>query len=98
MVTKLLTKKQIETFVRNHPDWKVVSSGKKIQATYTFNSHIEALTFLMRLTIHAQIQQHHPDITFTYGKVKVSLTTHDVGGITRKDTKLANDISALYQQ
>lgn len=95
---KLLTKKQIESFCDKYPDWHPQAANKKLVATYTFDSHIDALTFIMRITIYAQVQQHHPDITFTYAKVKVSLTTHEEKGLTRKDTKLAKSITTLYQQ
>lgn len=98
MAAKLLTQKQIDKFCTSQADWRALASGKKLQSTFNFDSHIEALTFVMRVTIHAQVQQHHPDITFTYAKVKIALTTHDAGGVTRKDLRLAKDISDLYQQ
>lgn len=95
---KLLSKKDLDTFCNKHPNWKLNKQGVKLTAIYTFESHIEALTYIMRLSIHAQVQNHHPDITFTFAKAKVVLTTHDTGGITRKDTKLAKVADTLYQQ
>ena len=95
---KLISKKEIATFCKKHSDWKVNSANTKIAARYSFDSHIDALTFIMRVSIHAQVQNHHPDILFTYATVKITLSTHDAGGLTRKDIKLAKVIHALYQQ
>lgn len=94
---KLSSTKELNTFTNRYPDWKLNKANTRIAATYTFGSHIDALTFVMRVTIHAQIKQHHPDITFTYGKVQVKLTTHDAGGLTKKDIQLAKVIHGLYQ-
>lgn len=40
---------------------------------------------------------HHPDITFGWGYVRITLTTHDAGGITEKDQQLAKRIDAVVQ-
>lgn len=95
---KLLSKKEITAFCKNYTDWNVNASGTKLTARYTFDSHIDALTFIMRATIHAQVQNHHPDIIFKYADVKITLSTHEAQGVTKKDTKLAKVIHALYQQ
>ena len=95
---KKCTTKQLNTFTTKYTDWNQNKAGKKISATYKFDSHIDALTFVMRVSIHAQIKNHHPDIHFTYAKVKITLTTHNVTGLTQKDVALAKVIHGLYQQ
>lgn len=45
----------------------------------------------------SQELNHHPDITFGWGHVRIALTTHDEGGITEKDQQLANRIDAAVQ-
>lgn len=90
-----LTKKKSLGLLKKIPDWKIDAGSKKISRTYTFENHVQALVFIARITVHAEVLQHHPDISFTYAKVKVTLTTHSVKGLTQKDFDLAKRISKL---
>jgi len=45
----------------------------------------------------AEAANHHPDITISYNRVRLALTTHDEGGLTEKDFKLANRINKLKE-
>lgn len=69
--------------------------GKSIIKTFKFNSFIEAIQFVTSVAATAEDQNHHPDIEIHYNRVKLSLTTHDEGGVTNKDIDLANDINEL---
>jgi 4a-hydroxytetrahydrobiopterin dehydratase len=68
-------------------DWRI--SGKSLQRTFAFHSFAEAIRFVNRLAVHADEINHHPDLDIRYDKVTVSCTSHDKGGITRRDLKLA---------
>ena len=57
-----------------------------------------ATQFVRALTDPADRLNHHPDLTISYNRVRVSLTTHDVGGITEADLKLARMIQNIYEQ
>lgn len=63
--------------------------------SFSFDSHVEALVFIARITVHSEVLQHHPDIKFTYKKVKVKLTTHEPKGLTKKDIEMADRINSL---
>ena len=93
LTTKELTKAQKELSV-----FTATPKATKLSATFTFKDHISALVFIARVTVHAEVMQHHPDITYTYAQVKVNLTTHDAKGITSKDIKLAKKIETLCQK
>ncbi|MEK6911602.1 MAG: 4a-hydroxytetrahydrobiopterin dehydratase, partial [Candidatus Thermoplasmatota archaeon] len=55
----------------------------------------EAMAFLNRVAELAETANHHPDIWNSWNRVKLSLTTHDAGGLTERDFKLAKKIDAL---
>ena len=92
---KLLTKRQLKKTSKVLEYFEVTSKETKLTATFNFKSHIEALVFIARITVHAEVNQHHPDIQFSYKKVKVTLTTHEAKGLTSLDFKLAKKIESL---
>lgn len=70
------------------PDWS--QPGEEIQRTYRFKDFVAAMAFVDRIADRAEQVQHHPDILIRYGRVTLSLSTHDAGGITEKDFDFAN--------
>jgi 4a-hydroxytetrahydrobiopterin dehydratase len=60
-----------------------------LEKEYRFKDFREALGFVNRLGEVAEQEGHHPDIFLTWGRVKVTLWTHSVGGLTDKDFNLA---------
>ena len=62
---------------------------------FTFSDFKSALAFVNQVGALAETEQHHPDIELGWGRVKVSLTTHDQGGVTDKDRSLSSKIDAL---
>lgn len=91
----LLTKTELKKGMKKLPDWSVNPKETQLYKTFTFKKHVDALIFIARITVHAEVQQHHPDIEYSYAKVKVKLTTHDVKGLTKKDFVLAEKIESL---
>ena len=69
--------------------------GDVISKQFTFDDFRAALTFVNRVGELAEAADHHPDITINYRRVTLSLSTHDVGGLTAKDIDLASQIEAL---
>lgn len=63
--------------------------GKKISRQFQFKDFNEAFAFMTRVAMQAEKMDHHPEWFNVYNKVKVELTTHDAGGVTEKDFKLA---------
>jgi 4a-hydroxytetrahydrobiopterin dehydratase len=69
-------------------------AGNAIQKQYTFANFKEAVFFVNTVAALAEKAGHHPDITVTYNRVTLTLSTHDAGGLTGKDFDLARRIEA----
>lgn len=95
MKIKLLTKSELKKALKTLTEWTVNPKETQLTLTRTFDTHIDGLVFIARTTVHAQVLDHHPEIVFTFKKVKVLLTTHDVKGLTKKDIELAKKISQI---
>lgn len=72
--------------------WKQV--GDAIQKQYTFPNFKDAMFFVNTVASLAEKVGHHPDITVNYNRVTLSLSTHEAGGVTRKDFDLAKRLEA----
>ena len=67
----------------------------KLNRTFKFADFVQAWGFMSRAALIAQSMDHHPEWFNVYGTVRVDLTTHDAGGITRLDVELARKMNAL---
>ncbi len=90
-----LTKKEILKLKKSLPLWTFNKKETEISRTYTTKTHIDALVLIARITVHAQVLNHHPEIIFSYAKLKITLTTHDVKGLSKLDLELATQIDLL---
>ena len=66
-----------------------------IRRTYAFKDFRVAMAFVNKVADAANAADHHPDIDIRYSKVTLALVTHDAGGLTSRDTKLAEQADAL---
>jgi 4a-hydroxytetrahydrobiopterin dehydratase len=82
----------IEQNLAKFPDWSLI--GDAIQRTFTFDSFVDAMSFVNRVAELAEDFQHHPDILIRYNKVTLTLSTHDAGGVTEKDFELAREVDS----
>lgn len=89
-----LSQTEIQGKLRSLPGWELVKA-KAIQKKFTFGNFKEALAFVNRVGELAEQSDHHPDITITYSKVLVTLSTHSAGGLTNKDFELAGHIEKI---
>ncbi|MCY4305141.1 MAG: 4a-hydroxytetrahydrobiopterin dehydratase [Aestuariivita sp.] len=78
-------------------DWKLSESPTAIEKEYKFKSFIEAFSWMTKCAIWAEKLDHHPEWFNVYNKVKVKLTTHDVGGLSIKDGTLAKKMDSLAE-
>jgi 4a-hydroxytetrahydrobiopterin dehydratase len=69
--------------------WTLRDDGKAILKTFKFKNFVEAFGFMTRSALHAEKLDHHPEWFNVYSKVDVTLSTHDAGGLTELDFKLA---------
>jgi 4a-hydroxytetrahydrobiopterin dehydratase len=72
--------------------------GKQIARHFAFEDFATAMRFLNRVARLAEGMNHHPDIDIRYNRIKLTLTTHDEGGLTIKDFKLARRINKLVRR
>ncbi len=63
--------------------------GDTLVKTYIFNRFADGIAFVNRIAKVADQMDHHPDIDIRYTKITCTLSSHDVGGITERDLKLA---------
>ena len=65
-------------------DWKIINEHH-LEKEYSFKNFKEALDFTVKVGELAENQDHHPDIFLTWGKVKVTIWTHKIDGLTESD-------------
>lgn len=90
---KPLTQTEIDQKIQTIPQWQ--QSKQTITRTFEFKNFVEAIAFVDQLVEPVEAAQHHPDLTISYNKVTVSLSSHDVGGLTDQDFALAKTISKI---
>ncbi len=73
--------------------WRI--SGSTLRANYATDDFNAGVEFVNRIAAAAQELNHHPDITLTYPEVGITLTSHDVNGLTKRDVELASQISQV---
>lgn len=89
----LLSEPEISALLREVPSW--TRDGNAITRTWAFDGFPPALAFINLVGALAEAADHHPDIYNSWATVRLSLTTHDAGGLTRRDFDLARKIDAL---
>ena len=75
--------------------WSFEEGGKALTRTVKFKDFSEAFGFLVRVALYAEKADHHPEFTNVWNRVEFRLTSHDAGGVTERDIKLAEAINAL---
>jgi 4a-hydroxytetrahydrobiopterin dehydratase len=68
--------------------------GDEIRKEYRFADFAEAMGFVTRVALRAEAMNHHPDIDVRYSRVVLALTSHDVGGLSDRDFRLAAQIDS----
>jgi 4a-hydroxytetrahydrobiopterin dehydratase len=76
-----------EQFLAGHPEWQL--DGETITRTFVFDDFVEAIGFVNKVAIAAEVADHHPDIDIRWNKVTLALSTHSEGALTARDTALA---------
>lgn len=80
------------------PGWAEVSGREAIARTFAFKDFNEAFGFMARVALVAEKSDHHPEWRNVYKTVEVVLSTHDAGGVTARDIKLAEAMNAIARQ
>lgn len=92
-MTEPLSVDRIREALRALPEWE--HAHDRIRRSYRFADFSQAFAFMTRLALLAEKHGHHPELRNVYSRVVVELTSHDAGGVTERDLKLARAIDAL---
>ena len=90
---KKINKSELETLIDN--GWIFKNERAAISKTYKFKSFNEAFAFMTGVSLYAEKLNHHPEWFNVYSRVDVVLTTHDLGGLSELDIKLAKHMDSL---
>jgi len=85
-----LNAESVRGWLQGRKGWK--RRANALTKDFEFSHFRDSIVFVNRVATLADGFDHHPDIDIRYATVTVTLTTHDVGGITEKDLKLAEQI------
>ena len=88
-----LTDDEIASRLSSLDGWSL--EGGKLHREFRFANFVEAFGFMTRAAIEAESMHHHPEWFNVYSKVAVDLTTHEAGGISELDFRLADMMNSL---
>ena len=77
------------------PLWQRVEGRDALHREFRFRDFSEAWAFMNRVALLAEAQDHHPEWSNVYNRVAITLSTHDAGGLSQRDMKLAQAIDRL---
>jgi 4a-hydroxytetrahydrobiopterin dehydratase len=90
---ELLSDSEIDSRLAELDGWE--REGETIAKTFELADFVGSAQFVGKLVEPAEEMGHHPDLTVSWNKVGVSITTHSAGGLTANDFELAKRINAL---
>lgn len=89
----VLTDSEIQQALGSLRGWQ--RQGKAIQRVFEFPDFKAAMKFVNKIADAAEQANHHPDIDIRYNKVTTALISHDAGGVTQRDVKMARRINEI---
>lgn len=91
-----LSDDEVAALVAAHPDWTATTDG--LQRVFVFGDFAEAFAFMTAVAEIAERLDHHPDWSNVYNRVSITITTHDVGALTRLDADFVAAVDQLEGQ
>jgi 4a-hydroxytetrahydrobiopterin dehydratase len=88
----LLTSEEIQKRLSSLKDWKLVHG--EIVRELELKDFVAAMAFVNQVAEKAEAAGHHPDIDIRYNKIRLALVSHDAGGLTENDFRMAEAIEA----
>jgi 4a-hydroxytetrahydrobiopterin dehydratase len=89
----LLQTADLQSTLVDLPGWSV--EGDALRKEFTFKTFTAAIAFINRVAEIARTARHHPEIWNSYNRVRLTLTTHEEGGISEKDVAFARSVEEL---
>ena len=90
-----LTDRERNAALAELPEWTLRADGLAIERQFQFKNFSEAWGFMNRVALIAEKHDHHPEWSNVYNRVAITLTTHDAGGLSERDAKMARAIDKL---
>ena len=97
-MTERLTAEARKEAVKALSGWSEVPGREAIARTFTFRDFNETFGFMARVALVAEKKDRHPERRKVYKTVEVVLATHDAGGVTERDIRLAKAMNAIASQ
>jgi len=88
-----MTAREVAEAIGALAGWEA-DGDRAIRRTFEFRDHITAVGFVVRVAMAAEVMDHHPELRIVYNRVEVTLNSHDVGGVTDRDLRLARKVDA----
>lgn len=76
-------------------DWDYDDGRDGITRQFIFEDFSEAFAFMTRVALLAEVHDHHPEWSNVWNRVDILLTTHDAGGLSERDVRMARAIDSL---
>ncbi|HTH15151.1 MAG TPA: 4a-hydroxytetrahydrobiopterin dehydratase [Magnetospirillum sp.] len=96
-MAQTLTGSTRSTALLGLPGWQECIGKDAICRSFRFHDFSQAFAFMTQVALKAEKLNHHPDWSNAYDRVEVTLTSHDSGGVTERDIRLAHLIDDAYQ-
>ncbi|WP_144057674.1 4a-hydroxytetrahydrobiopterin dehydratase [Novipirellula maiorica] len=94
-----LSRDEATELMKAIPDWELAADAKRISRTLKCRNFVDAVARINQISVLAEEEQHHPDLHLTgYRMLKIELTTHAIGGLSRNDFVVAAKIDPLLSQ
>lgn len=85
---------QLDSLLKEVPEWSVKAA--QLVRTYRFENYHDTLAFVNASALVSHRENHHPDLTISYGECNVRYSTHDVNGLSENDFICAAKLDALF--
>lgn len=95
MAVEKLTRGEAEAALVELDGWDFSRDGDAMRKVFRFADFSAAWGFMNRVALLAEKEDHHPEWFNVYNRVDITLTTHDAGGLSQRDLKMARAIEAL---
>ena len=92
-MSAVLSDAELQQALQKLPGWK--KNGNAIERNFQFANFVQAMDFVNQIAEAAEAVNHHPDIHISYNKVTMTLVSHDSGGVTQRDIRMAGKINEL---
>ncbi len=89
-----LTDTELQALLAREPSWRL--DDDKLVRDWTFRDFVAAMHFVNQIAALAEAADHHPDIDIRYNQVRLGLVSHDAGGVTDRDARMASSISKEF--